>query len=483
MSRFTRNTGLAILCTAQFVVVLDATIVATALPAIGADLGFRLTGLSWVVTAYTIALAGMLIAGGRAADLAGARRMFRVGLVVFAVASAACALAGTPATLIAARVGQGAGAALLSPAALAALHELIGAPEARRRALGWWTAAGAGGGASGWVLGGMITELAGWRWVFAVNVPIGLLALVLAGRFLPGMPPRTRAAHRVAALDLPGSALATGGIAVSVLALTWIGTDVTGWPGWLAVVGGLVVLGGFVRHENLSGRDGRGPAWFRRADEPLLPRSLLRRPGVAGGNLTAAALTGSTTPAMLTVVLYVQDTLRLSPARGALLFPAFNLAVIAGSMAGPRLSARAGNRRVLLGGFVAVVAGIALLLCLPAAGRPAGVLIAAFGVMGAGLGAASVASTAAGTAAVPAAERGVAAGLLASTAQLGTAVGLAVTAPVVASAAPMAGYRWGFATAAAVGVAGALAASTVPRRLPAPSPVPEAAAAETALRS
>jgi MFS family permease len=409
MNAFTRNTSLAVLCTAQFVVVLDATIVATALPAIGADLGFRLSGLSWVITAYTIALAGLLIPGGRVADLVGARRMFRVGLVVFALASAGCALAWAPAVLITARVAQGVGAALLSPAALAALHELISTPDGRRRALGWWTAAAAGGGASGWVLGGVITELAGWRWVFAVNVPIGLIALVLAGWVLPGMPARARAAAG-------------------------------------------------------------GPA------PPLLPASLLRRPGVIGGNLTATALTGSTTPAMLTAVLYVQDTLRVAPARGALLFPAFNLAVIAGSMAGPRLAARVSTRRVLAGGFAAVVAGIALLLILPGDGLPIGILTASFVVMGAGLGAASVASTTAGTAAVPPGEQGVAAGLLASTAQLGTAVGLAVTTPLVASAAPMGGYRLGFATAGLVGVAGALAALSVPRRLPPPSPVPEAAA-------
>jgi len=225
--------------------------------------------------------------------------------------SAACAVAWAPAVLIAARVAQGAGAALLSPAALAALHDLV-PPPARERALGWWTAAAAGGGASGWVLGGALTELAGWRWVFAVNVPIGLAALVPAGRLLP---PGVRRTARTD-LDLAGAVLVTAAIAAGVLGLSRIGEP----AGWGALALAMVLLGGFLAQE-------------RRATRPLVPRGLLRRPGVLGGNLTAIALNGSSTPAMITVVLYVQETLRLSPARGALLFPAFNAAVIAGSLA------------------------------------------------------------------------------------------------------------------------------------------------------
>jgi MFS family permease len=476
MSGYTGNTrgGLAVLCAAQFVVVLDATVVATALPAIRTDLGFGLAGLSWVVTAYTVALAGLLLIGGRAADLGGARRMFRIGLGIFSLASAACALAWSPGSLIVARIAQGCGAALLSPAALAALYELIPAAEGRRRALGWWTAAGAGGGAGGWLLGGVITELAGWRWVFAVNVPIGLVALICTGlvlpgrttarpgderpatRDLPGRPAGGPGENRRAALDLRGAALAAIGVALLVVGLSWISGDLGGWPGRLVTVLALAVLAGFLRYE-------------RRAAHPLLPAALLRRPGVLGGSLTAAALTASTTPAMLTAVLYVQDLLRLAPARAALLFPAFNAGVIAGSALGPRLIERLRIRRVLVGGFVAVAAGAALLTSLPGAGLPVGTLVTAFAVMGTGLGAASVASTAAGTVAVPGGERGVAAGLLTAQAQLGTAAGLAVTAPLVASAAPMTGYRLGFATAALIGAAGVAAALTVPRRFPAPA--------------
>jgi MFS family permease len=439
MSRFTGN--IAVLCVAQFVVVLDATIVATALPSIGDDLGFRAAQLPWVITAYTIVLAGLLILGGRTADLFGPRRMFGIGLAVFSLASAACAAAWRPEALLAARVAQGIGAALLSPSALALLNAT---PIARRRALGWWTAAGAGGGASGWVLGGVITELAGWRWVFAVNVPIGLVALALTGLLLPRG--RTRTAR--GGLDLPGAALVTAGIGTGVVGLFWIGENPAGRTGWLATALAVGALVWFGRHE-------------RRTANPLIPGSLPRRPGVLGGNLTAAALTGSTTPAMLTAVLYVQETLRLSPARGALLFPAFNAAVIAGSLAGPRTLGRLGNRGALIAGFAAIVAGAALMIMLPRHGLPIVTLAGAFAVMGLGLGTASVASTAVGTADVPEPHRGVAAGLLNSSAQLGTAVGLAVTGPLVASAAPMLGYRLGFGTAALIAVAGAIAARTL----------------------
>jgi MFS family permease len=451
-SAFVARAGLTVLCVAQFVVVLDATIVATALPAIGADLGFAPAQLSWVITAYTVVLAGLLILGGRAADLAGARRTFRVGLVVFSVASLACALAWTPAALIGGRIAQGVGAALLSPAALAAVNELIQGPDARRRALGWWTAAGAGGGASGWVLGGLITEIAGWRWVFAVNAPIGLIALLLSLRVLRRPTAAGRATATAAgSLDLGGAISVTAGIGLATLGLSRLAEHAGRWEAWLAIALSAAALVFFVRHEG-------------RAAGPLVPGRLVRRRGVVGGNLTAAALTASTTPAMLTAILYVQHTLRLSPARGSLLFPAFNLAVVAGSLLGPAGLARTGARAMLLGGFGGVVGGIALLLTLPAQGLPVISLVAAFAVMGLGLGAASVASTTAGSAEVTGSERGIAAGLLNSTAQLGTAVGLAVTSPLVASTAPMTGYRLGFGAAALIAVAGAIGALTVPRR-------------------
>ena len=211
--------AMPILCVAQFVVVLDATIVTSALPAIRRALGFSETGLQWVFTAYALVFGGLLIFGGRVADLAGQRRTFLIGLGLFTAASAGCALAWSPAALVTARVFQGAGAALLSPAALALLTTLSEPGAARRRAVGWWTAVAAGGGASGWVLGGLITEYAGWRWVFAVNVPLGLAAVMIAPRVLPADQRRTRASG----LDLGGALTATAGLALLVYGLTSAG--------------------------------------------------------------------------------------------------------------------------------------------------------------------------------------------------------------------------------------------------------------------
>ena len=188
MSGFGSNkTGLAtaVLCVAQFVVVLDATVVVSALPAMGRDLGFTPGGLQWVVTAYTLAFGGFLVVGGRVADLIGSRRGFTLGLVGFTVASLACGLAPSPALLLAGRVLQGVAAALLSPAALALLTSITASPSARRRGVGVWTAAAAGGGATGWVLGGLLTEYADWRWVFFLNVPVGVIVLPLVALVLP----------------------------------------------------------------------------------------------------------------------------------------------------------------------------------------------------------------------------------------------------------------------------------------------------------
>src|SRR4051812_2132282 len=169
----------ALPCVAQFVIVLDVTIVAIALPAMQADLGCSTTTLGWVITAYTLVFGGCLLAAGRLADRIGRRRIFGAGLIVFGAASLACGLAPSGAFLLAARAVQGVGAALVSPAALALVTSARPEGKARARALGWWTAAAAGGGASGWVLGGLLSGLLDWRWVFLVNVPLCAVAAAL----------------------------------------------------------------------------------------------------------------------------------------------------------------------------------------------------------------------------------------------------------------------------------------------------------------
>ena len=450
------------MCVAQFVVVLDATIVTTALPVIRSALGFAPAELPWVITAYTLVFGGLLVPGGRVADLLGPRRAFRLGFVVFVAASVGCALAWSPAVLVGARALQGLGAALLAPAALALLALLTDAGPARRRAVSWWTAAAATGGASGWVLGGLVTEYLGWRTVFWVNVPVGLIVLAAATRVLPAGIRR-----RESRLDVGGALAVTAALGLLVYGLTSIGEhgplDVASWAPLLLAVCLSAVL---VRH-------------VRRAADPLVPPRLLRSRATAGANLTALVLTATTSPAMYLSTLYVQQVLRFSPAQASLLFPVFNVAVIAGSLAAPELLRRAGPRPSLLAGFAGIGVGAVLLTALPGDGRPIAQILAAFAMMGAGLGGASVASTHAGTEFADPAYQGVASGVLTSTAQIGTALGLAILTPLAASAgaASMAGYRTGFVGTCALALAGMAASLLLPRRSraavhPPPAPCP-----------
>lgn len=440
--------ALAVVCVAQFVVVLDVTIVTTALPAIRQALGFSDAGLQWVFTGYALVFGALLIFGGRVADVAGRRRTFLIGLTVFALASVGCALAWSAEALVTARLVQGAGAALLSPAALALLTTLTEAGESRRRAVGWWTAVAASGGASGWVLGGLISEYVGWRWVFAVNVPIAVIALAIAAHVLP--PDRQSA--RTMRLDLGGALSATAGLALLVYGLASVGDrGLVQVASWLPLLLAAIAFVIFLRHEG-------------RTADPLLPLGLLRSRPVAGANLTAVAITASTSPAMFLAVLYVQETLGVPAGRASLLFPAVNLGVIAGSLLGPRLLGSLGARRTLVTGFSGIAVGTIVLLLLPDHGLPAIQLLGAFGVMGAGLGAASVASTQTGTDAADPEYRGVVSGVLNSAAQVGTAVGVALLLPLAAAIGldTMTGYRVGFVGAGAIALGGALAGLLVP---------------------
>ena len=431
-----------VLCVAQFVVVLDATIVAITLPSVQADFGMSTSTLGWVITAYTLTFGGCLLAAGRIADRVGRRKVFVTGLVVFGVASLGCGLAPNAAALLAGRAVQGVGAALVSPSALALLTTARPTGRARTQALGWWTAAAAGGGASGWVLGGLLSGSVGWRWVFLVNTPVCVAALAVAPRVL-----REQRVPGSSDLDLAGALLATSALAALVLGLTlWPSQGFLG-SGTIASLVVAVLLGtAFACVE-------------ARARDPLLTPALLRRPGVLEPNLVALVLTASTTPAMFFCTLYAQRVLGLDPLIAGLLFPPFNLAVIAGSLAGPRTAAAIGERRAMAAGLGAVAVGALALLGLAPDSSPLPWVLAGFVVMGFGLGVAAVASTARGTAALAGDDQGVASGLLSTSAQLGTVLGLAVLTPVSAArtaalppgaAAEVAGYRVGFVLAAAV---------------------------------
>jgi EmrB/QacA subfamily drug resistance transporter len=453
--------ALALLCVAQFVVVLDVTIVAIALPEIQASLGFSPADLQWVVSAYTLVFGGFLLLAGRAADLYGRRRLFMAGLALFSGASLVCGLAATPLALVASRVAQGLGAAIVSPSALSALTTTFPEGAGRARALGVWTAAAAGGGAAGWVLGGVLAEGLGWEWVFFVNVPVGVLGLALA----PVLLEESRDESAPPRLDAAGAVTATAGLTLLVYGLTraeaaGLGSAVT--LGALSLA--LAFLGAFVLVE-------------KRVRDPLVALDALRSRRLVGANLVALALTAATTPPMFLCTLYVQRVLGYSPAEAGLAFPPLNLSVVVGSLIGPRLTDRIGGRAAMVSGLLAIAAGVLLLARIPPGGGHLGHLLPSFVLMGAGLGCASVASTASGTSAADDEKQGLVSGLLNAAAQVGTALGLAVLIPLSAARtdalagvplerALVEGFRWGFFGAAGIAVLGALLALFLVRRVP-----------------
>jgi EmrB/QacA subfamily drug resistance transporter len=456
---------LALLCTAQFVLVLDVTIVAVALPSVRGSLGFSAPGLQWVISAYVLAFAGFLLVGGRAADLWGRRRLFMVGLATFTGASAWCGLARASWELVAARAVQGTGAAIVTPAALSLLTTAFTEGAGRERALGVWTAAAAGGGATGFLLGGVLTQTLGWRAVFLVNVPVGVLGLLLS--------PVLLAEGRIASappLDLPGAVTLTGAMSSLVYALSQVERAGPGSAAaWLPLAAAVALGGAFVARE-------------RRVAHPLIPLDALRHRGLAGASLVAMLLTGVTTPVALFSVLYLQDVLGYPPTRAGVTVAPISLAVVAGSLAGSRLAAagRLGADRTMAAGLLGVALGAGGLATMAASGGPPPPMVAGFVLLGLGLGVASVASTAKGTAAVPPERQGLASGVLNTAAQVGTALGLAVLVTVASartgaltppgapspSAAVVDGYRWAILSGLAATVAAAVLLAAVARGLP-----------------
>jgi EmrB/QacA subfamily drug resistance transporter len=451
---------LALLCVAQFVDVLGVTIVVVALPSIQRELGFSPAGLQWVVSTYALLFGGFLMLSGRAADLYGRRRLFMTGLALFGLASLACGLARSPAWLVVARAAQGLGAALVVPAALSILTTTFSAAGVRNRALGIWTAAAAGGGAAGFVLGGVLTQGLGWRWVFLVNLPVIALGLVVA----PALIRESRDPAAGARLDVLGAVTVTGGLIALIYGLTH--AEDAGFASAVtiaAVAVAVVLLAAF-------------PVVERRVAEPLAPPAVFRSPELVGSNLVAFTLTAVTSSAGLLATLFLQQVLGYSPSATGLALLPFSLAVIVGSFAGGWLVGRIAARNTMLAGLMAVAAAMLLVTAISAGGGVV-YLVAGVSLAGAGLGCASVAATATGTAAVSADRQGLASGLLNTAAQIGTAIGIAALATLAAartralagtagpSAAQLvAGFRLAFLVAAALSLAGCLAAVLLVQR-------------------
>jgi EmrB/QacA subfamily drug resistance transporter len=460
-SRERQNLLLVLICLAQFMVVLDVSIVNVALPSIRAGLHFSTTGLQWVVSAYTLTFAGFLLLGGRASDLLGRRRVFIAGITLFVIASLGCALANSQGLLIGARTLQGFGAAVISPASLAIIATSFAEGRARNRALGVWGAIGGIGAASGVLLGGLLTQSLGWPSIFFVNVPVGLGVLLLA----PALVPEGRRSGAVRHFDAAGALLGTGGLMVIVYGIVETGTH--GW-GSTAVLGplalGLLALAGFL------GVEGR----FARA--PLMPLGLFRMRLLRGANISVFLL-GSAMFAMWFVLsLYLQEVLHMDALETGFAFLPMTLGIVLASALAPRLVARIGVRSVIGLGMLTSAAGLALLSEVhPHASYFAVVLPG--GVLGAvGMGFSLVPATIAAVSGVPGEQSGLAAGLINTSRLIGGALGLAflstiadsrthaqLAAGIASTRALSDGYQLAFGTGALLCLGGAVVATILLR--------------------
>ncbi|HXP20370.1 MAG TPA: MFS transporter [Streptosporangiaceae bacterium] len=449
---------------AAFMVVLDFSIVNVALPAIGRELGVAATTVQWVITGYAIAFGGLLVLGGRAADLFGRRRMFILGLLAFTAASLSGGLARDPVLLITSRIIQGAGAAVIAPAALSLITTSFADGQQRTRALGLYGATASVGFVAGQVLGGVLVQLTSWRAVFLVNVPVGILAAAAAPLLLADS--AGRAAGR--RLDARAAALITICVAALVLAVSQAG-----------VAGGLSPLSLLA----LAVSAASALAFFaaeRRHPDPLLPAGLMRRPALRTASVLNLLLGLWNGGEMLVLSLYFQQVLRDSPlATGLAIAPQGVIGFTAGAF-GARLAARTGIRRVLVLTGATAAAGFAVLTQLPASGRYspllAAVMLVGFGTAGTAFGTVVIA-----TAGVAGAEQGIVGGVINTSRQIGAAIGAAALPAIAATVshdparASAAGTRAAMLAAAA---AAALAAFIAWRseRAPATAPAPRSSA-------
>ncbi|MER8042503.1 MFS transporter [Streptomyces sp. NPDC094032] len=441
-----RWTALALICAAQFMLILDVTVVNVALPAIAEDLGLGRTELTWVVTAYTLCFGGLMLLGGRLADALGARRTLLAGLALFTAASLLCALAPGATQLLAGRITQGIGAALLSPAALALVTTLFPGPE-RTKALGVWAAIGGTGSAIGVLLGGALTDGPGWPWIFYVNVPVGVALLVALPRVVPGVVPgavpdgvpgevpgavpdgETAASNSgrpgprsLPRPDVPGALLVTAATGSLVYGLVRAGD--TGWvsaAALLPLLASLALYGLFAAVEKAS------PA-------PLMdPRTLTRRPVVAGSLLMLVAT------ALLISFFFLGSALlqhvhHFSALRTGLLFLPVALTTAVGAHLGSRLVATTGPRALAAAGTGLAALALLPLTLVPADANPWATLLPALSVAALGLGAVFVTATTTALGLTAPHEAGVASGIVNTFHELGGSIGVAAVSSLAAPA-------------------------------------------------
>jgi EmrB/QacA subfamily drug resistance transporter len=409
---------LLLACLAQFMVILDVSVVNVALPAIRNGLHFSEQNLQWVVNAYTVTFAGFLLLGGRAADLIGRRRVFVSGLLLFAVASLAGGVADSQTTLIAARAAQGLGGAVIAPASLSILTTTFTEGPERNRAVGIWGAMGGIGGATGVILGGVLTDVLSWRWILFINVPIGLGAALLTQRLVA----EGRNPERAGGFDLSGAVAATLGLSVLVLGI--VRTDATGWgsPSTLALLGaGVVLLLGFLGVEG------------RLAKNPLMPLRIYASRTLSAANLVVLLLGGASFGMWFFLSLYLQQVQGYSPLKAGLAFLPMTACIVAGSALASRLVSRVGVKPLLVAGMLCEAIGLFWFAGISAGGSYLGEVIVPSLFAAAGIGVSFVPATIAAVAGVAPEESGLASGLVNTARLVGGALGLAILAAIAAA--------------------------------------------------
>jgi EmrB/QacA subfamily drug resistance transporter len=408
--------GLALLLLVQFMVVLDIAIVNVALPSIQLDLSFSPENLQWVISAYALFFGGFLLLGGRAADLLGRRRMFLVGIVLFTTASLVSGLAWDQGPLIGARAFQGLGAAMITPAALSILTTTFAEGKERNGALGAWGAIGAFGAVAGVLLGGVLTDLLSWEWIFFVNVPVGIAALVLTPFLIGESRDATAESY-----DVPGAVLVTSGLVTLVYAITQANNY--GWGSIETIglfTGAAVLLGAFL-------------VWESRAKDPLMPFSIFRLRTLVGANIAGLILGTALFGMFLMLTLYMQDVLHYSAMKTGVAYLAVAGTAILWSAVAAQLVNRIGVKRVLIVGMTALTAGLVYFTQVSVTGGYFTDLLPGFLLIGVGLGFSFVPISIAALAGVEPAEAGLASGLINTSQQIGGALGIAALSSIATS--------------------------------------------------
>jgi EmrB/QacA subfamily drug resistance transporter len=464
-----RSLTLFLCCLAQFMVILDVSIVNVALPSIRGDLGFSAANLQWVVNAYTLTFAGFLLLGGRAADLIGRRAVFIAGLVVFGLASLLGGLAQSDTMLVAARGVQGLGGAIVAPATLSILTTAFSEGEDRNRALGLWAAMGGAGGAAGALLGGLLTQTLSWRWILIINVPIAIGAAVAALRILQAQLDRDRGGDR--GFDITGAVTVTAGLVILTYGI--VGSEQHGWGSarTLALMAvGVALLALFLLVEG------------RLARAPLMPLRIFASRALTGANVVILFMGSAAFAMWYFVSLYLQEVLGFSPIEAGLAFLPMTIAIVISSQLASRFVSRFGPGPVLVGGMASIAIGMLLFSRVSADGTWAVDVLVPSLFASAGIGFSFVPVTIAATAGVTAPEQGLASGIVNTSRQVGGSLGLALLATIATqrsadlagsvgrAAALTEGFDRAFLVGGAFALVGAVAAAVLLVRRPA-SPV------------